>query len=56
LDDVRSALDWAFSADGDAEVGAKLATDAAGMWSELSLMPEYKERILAARPSLRQIE
>lgn len=56
LDDVRSALDWAFSADGDAEVGAKLATDATGMWSELSLMPEYKERILAARPSLRQIE
>jgi hypothetical protein len=39
IDDVRSALDWAFSADGDGAVGVALTVASAPIWVRLSLFP-----------------
>ena len=53
LDNVRAALDWAFSPDGDAEIGARLTAAFAPIWQTLSLMGECRDRIermLAALP------
>jgi predicted ATPase/DNA-binding winged helix-turn-helix (wHTH) protein len=51
LDDVRSALDWAFSQDGDADIGITLTIAAVPLWLQLSLMQECRrhvERAIAA--------
>ncbi|MBV8653246.1 MAG: winged helix-turn-helix domain-containing protein, partial [Alphaproteobacteria bacterium] len=56
LDNVRAALDWAFSPDGDIEVGARLTIAFAPIWQALSLMGECRdrvERMLAVRPDIR---
>jgi predicted ATPase len=45
LDNVRVALDWAFSPDGDAEVGARLTAAFAPIWQTLSLMGECRDRV-----------
>ena len=45
LDNVRAALDWAFSPAGDAELGARLTTVFAPIWQMLSLMGECRDRI-----------
>ena len=45
LDNVRAALDWAFSPDGDAEIGAKLTAAFAPIWQTLSLVGECRDRI-----------
>ena len=45
LDNVRAALDWAFSPAGDAEIGARLTTAFAPIWQMLSLMGECRDRI-----------
>ena len=53
LDNVRAALDWAFSPDGDAEIGARLTAAFAPIWQMLSLMGECRDRVesmLATRP------
>jgi predicted ATPase/DNA-binding winged helix-turn-helix (wHTH) protein len=53
LDNVRAALDWAFSSDGDAEIGARLTAAFAPIWQSLSLVGECRDRIermLAALP------
>jgi predicted ATPase/DNA-binding winged helix-turn-helix (wHTH) protein len=53
LDNVRAALDWAFSPDGDAEIGARLTAAFAPIWQTLSLIGECRDRIermLAALP------
>ena len=53
IDNVRAALDWAFSPDGDAEIGVKLTVAYAPVWQLLSLMGECRdrvERMLATRP------
>ena len=53
IDNVRAALDWAFSPDGDAEIGARLTVAFAPIWQMLSLMGECRdrvERMLATRP------
>jgi len=61
LDNVRAALDWAFSPDGDAEIGARLTAAFAPIWQSLSLVGECRariERMLAALPpdtDLRQV-
>jgi predicted ATPase/DNA-binding winged helix-turn-helix (wHTH) protein len=50
IDDVRGALDWAFSADGDLSVGLSLVAVSAPLWFALSLVDEYRvhlERALA---------
>ena len=45
IDNVRAALDWAFSPGGDAEIGARLTSAFAPIWQMLSLMGECRHRI-----------
>ncbi len=45
LDNWRAALDWAFSADGDAELGLALTVSALPVWFKLSLRDECRRRI-----------
>lgn len=50
IDDVRSALGWAFSAEGDAAIGIALSVVAIPLWMHLSLIDECRaaiERALA---------
>jgi predicted ATPase/DNA-binding winged helix-turn-helix (wHTH) protein len=44
LDNLRAALDWAFSPDGDAAVGVALTVAAVPMWMQLSLLEESRGR------------
>jgi predicted ATPase/DNA-binding winged helix-turn-helix (wHTH) protein len=44
IDNVRASLDWAFSAQGDAEIGAALTASAVPLWVQLSLLAECRER------------
>jgi predicted ATPase/DNA-binding winged helix-turn-helix (wHTH) protein len=65
IDNVRAALTWAFSAQGDPAIGVALTTHAVPLWVQLSLMGECRtwvERALAyleadsdesARPRMR---
>jgi predicted ATPase/DNA-binding winged helix-turn-helix (wHTH) protein len=51
IDNLRTALDWAFSPGGDASIGAALTAAAVPLWMHLSLMEECRgqvERALAA--------
>jgi predicted ATPase/DNA-binding winged helix-turn-helix (wHTH) protein len=51
IDDVRAALDWAFSYDGDSDIGVALTIVAVPLWFQLSLMQECRrhvERAIAA--------
>jgi predicted ATPase/DNA-binding winged helix-turn-helix (wHTH) protein len=52
LDDVRSALKWAFSPNGDAAVGVALTIASIPLWLELSLLYECRERIDRALASV----
>lgn len=52
IDDVRSALNWAFSPDGDAMFGVALTIASLPLWLELSLVHECRahiERALASQ-------
>ncbi len=49
LDDLRAALDWAFSPSGDAGVGVALT---APLWTHLSLLTECRARVEQAIASL----
>lgn len=54
IDNVRAALDWAFSSDGDADIGVGLTAAFAPIWQMLSLVGECRarvERMLATRAS-----
>jgi predicted ATPase/DNA-binding winged helix-turn-helix (wHTH) protein len=63
IEDVRSALDWAFSAGGDGAVGVALTVASAPVWLRLSLLEEYKGRLergiqflsRMSKPNLRQM-
>ncbi|WP_342731593.1 winged helix-turn-helix domain-containing protein [Bradyrhizobium sp. B117] len=44
IDNVRTSLDWAFSPDGDSQVGAGLTAAAVPLWVQLSLLAECRER------------
>ena len=44
IDNLRAALDWAFSPTGDASIGVALATAAAPLWIDLSLLDECRRR------------
>jgi hypothetical protein len=51
MDNLRAALDWAFSPDGDATIGVALTAAAVPLWMHWSLMEECRgrvERALAA--------
>lgn len=52
IDDVRAALDWAFSPSGDIAVGAELAVLSAPLWFQLSLAKAGSERFERALASL----
>jgi predicted ATPase/DNA-binding winged helix-turn-helix (wHTH) protein len=45
VDNVRTALDWAFSTDGDASLGVALTVAAVPLWLELSLIKECRTRV-----------
>jgi hypothetical protein len=45
IDNLRAALDWAFSPGGDASIGGALATAAVPLWMHLSLMDECRFRV-----------
>jgi predicted ATPase/DNA-binding winged helix-turn-helix (wHTH) protein len=45
LDDLRAALDWAFSPRGDSELGVTLTVDAVPLWLQFSLMNECRRRV-----------
>ena len=45
IDNLRAALDWAFSSDGDISTGLALATAAVPLWVHLSLMDECRSRV-----------
>lgn len=45
LDEVRAALDWAFSPGGEASVGVALTIAVVPLWFELSLMAEARGRV-----------
>src|ERR1700735_427949 len=45
LDNVRAALDWAFSAAGDTAIGVALTAAAVPLWFQLSLLSECCERV-----------
>jgi predicted ATPase/DNA-binding winged helix-turn-helix (wHTH) protein len=45
IDNVRAALDWAFSTSGDAGIGVALTEAASPLWFQLSLMSECGKRV-----------
>jgi predicted ATPase/DNA-binding winged helix-turn-helix (wHTH) protein len=45
IDDLRSALDWSFSPDGDAALGIALTAAGIPMWLSLSLVEECRVRV-----------
>jgi predicted ATPase len=54
IDDLRRALDWSFSPNGDWSVGVELAAAAVPLWVQLSLMAECRTRVeqsLSALPA-----
>jgi tetratricopeptide (TPR) repeat protein len=48
LDNVRAALDWAFGSRGDPSMGIALAGASGGIWSELFLWSEGRQRLQEA--------
>jgi predicted ATPase/DNA-binding winged helix-turn-helix (wHTH) protein len=54
IDDLRSALDWAFSPSGDAGAGIALTVAAVPLWLEMSLMEECRERAERALTTLEE--
>jgi predicted ATPase/DNA-binding winged helix-turn-helix (wHTH) protein len=53
IDNLRAALDWAFSRDGDGSLGVALTTAAVPLWLRLSLLEECGSR---ARQALGALE
>ena len=45
LDNVRTALDWAFSPTGDTSIGVALTAAAVPLWCQLSLLDECRRRV-----------
>jgi len=45
IDNVRAALDWAFSPGGDALIGVALTAAAVPLWCQLSLLDECRRRV-----------
>lgn len=52
LDNLRVALDWAFSEEGDAQIGIDLTIAAVPLWQRLSLTEECRSRAEAALAAL----
>jgi predicted ATPase/DNA-binding winged helix-turn-helix (wHTH) protein len=43
VDNLRSALSWAFSAEGEAKIGVELAASSASSWMAMALLAECRE-------------
>ena len=43
VDNLRSALNWAFSVEGEAKIGVELAAASAGAWMAMALLTECRE-------------
>lgn len=43
VDNLRAALNWAFSAEGDAKVGVELAAASASIWMSMALLTECRK-------------
>jgi predicted ATPase/DNA-binding winged helix-turn-helix (wHTH) protein len=56
IDDIRAALDWAFSPKGDAVLGVALTVSAVPLWVQLSLVSECRGRVEQALAALRPTE
>ena len=52
IDDVRAALDWAFSPGGNASIGVALTAAAVPLWMHLSLLDECRSRVEQALATL----
>jgi predicted ATPase/class 3 adenylate cyclase/DNA-binding winged helix-turn-helix (wHTH) protein len=52
LDDVRAGLDWAFSPEGDLQVGVALTVAVVPLWVQLSLFGECRDHVERALASL----
>jgi predicted ATPase/DNA-binding winged helix-turn-helix (wHTH) protein len=52
INDVRAALDWAFSPGGDPTVGVALTIASDALWFGLSLMDEWRTRVERALASI----
>jgi predicted ATPase/DNA-binding winged helix-turn-helix (wHTH) protein len=52
IDDVRAALDWSFSQDGDMPIGLDLVAASVQLWFQLSLNFEYRGRLERALRAL----
>jgi len=52
LDNVRAGLDWAFSPEGDPQIGVALTIAAVSLWVQLSLLGECRERVERALAAL----
>ncbi|MBV8319112.1 MAG: hypothetical protein JO049_00370 [Hyphomicrobiales bacterium] len=52
INNLRAALDWTFSPDGEALIGVGLTTDAVPLWMHLSLMDECRSRVEQALVAL----
>ena len=55
IDNVRAALDWAFSARGDVEIAITLTIAVVPLWLHLSLMEECRERVERALDAVRSL-
>jgi predicted ATPase/DNA-binding winged helix-turn-helix (wHTH) protein len=53
IDDVRAALDWCFSPDGDLSLGVKLTATSAPAWFQSSFLDEYRGRLERALQGLK---
>ncbi|MGC2201564.1 MAG: winged helix-turn-helix domain-containing protein, partial [Stellaceae bacterium] len=52
LANVRAGLDWAFSPDGDRQIGVALTVAVVPLWVQLSLLGECRERVERALATL----
>jgi len=52
LDNLRAALDWAFSPSGDVSIGVALTADAVPLWMRLALLEECRGRAKQALGAL----
>jgi predicted ATPase/DNA-binding winged helix-turn-helix (wHTH) protein len=48
LDNLRAAIDWALSPNGEQRIGLELTAESAPLWFQLSLMAEYFQRVETA--------
>jgi predicted ATPase len=56
IDNLRAALDWAFSPNGDASIGVALTAASVPLWVDLSMMAECRRHIERALARLIQLQ